>query len=210
MPARAERSPERLVFFSDAVVAIAVTLLILPLADAVPEAVAKHTGSVELITENGWKIFSFLLSFFVISRLWRVHHRLFEEIRAIAPGLMVANSVWLLAIVVLPFPTEMVSGYGNDRFTQSFYIATILLANLCELAMVVIARSTPGAAKDDSEVLSRMFVGTVTSSIALVIALALGILLPQMSYYPLLLLMLNGPVERVRERMKAARARAEA
>lgn len=208
MPARAERSPERLVFFSDAVVAIAVTLLILPLADAVPEAVAKHTGSVELITENGWKIFSFLLSFVVISRLWRVHHRLFDEIQAVSSRLMVVNSVWLLAIVVLPFPTEMVAGYGSDKFTQSFYIATILLANASELGMIVIARITPGSAKDDSEVLSRMLAGAATGCIALVIAFVLGIVLPQLSYYPLLLLALNGPVERVRERLKAARAAA--
>lgn len=208
MPARAERSPERLVFFSDAVVAIAVTLLILPLADAVPEAVAKHTDSVELITENWWKIFSFLLSFFVITRLWRVHHRLFEDVKAIAPGLMETNAIWLLAIVVLPFPTEMVSGYGNDPFTQSFYIATILVATICELVMVAIARRMPGLADDSAERLDGMLVGTAASGIALIIAFALGFLLPAMSYYPLLLLLLIGPAQRIRTRLRKNRATA--
>jgi uncharacterized membrane protein len=64
------RSPERLVYFSDAVVAIALTLLVLPLAEAVPEAVSKHADSLKVITENQWKIYSFLLSFAVIARLW--------------------------------------------------------------------------------------------------------------------------------------------
>jgi len=206
MDARAERSPERLVFFSDAVVAIAVTLLILPLADAVPEAVAKHTPSLELISENGWKIFSFLLSFAVILRLWAVHHRFFEQVRAMSQGLMVANFGWLLAIVVLPFPTEMVAGYSDDRFTRSFYIGTMLAASACQLAMVLITRHSPGIAKDDAPDLDRMSFGSLASVTAILIAFVLGTLVPGVSYYPLLLLPLTGPLERLREHRLAARA----
>ncbi|WP_410615855.1 TMEM175 family protein [Amycolatopsis sp. lyj-109] len=60
-------------FVTDAVVAIAITLLVLPLVEAVPDAVAQHLGPAVLISENQWKIYSFLLGFAVIARLWVVH-----------------------------------------------------------------------------------------------------------------------------------------
>ena len=44
-----EKSPERLVFLTDAVVAIALALLVLPLAEIVPEVVAAHGQSVDAI-----------------------------------------------------------------------------------------------------------------------------------------------------------------
>ncbi|MGW7535973.1 hypothetical protein [Amycolatopsis sp. NPDC054798] len=50
------RSPERLVFFTDAVVAIATALVVLPLAQAVPDGVAQHLSPAELVGENQGKI----------------------------------------------------------------------------------------------------------------------------------------------------------
>jgi len=203
MPTRAERSPDRLVMFSDAVVAIAVTLLILPLADAVPEAVEKHIGSVELVAENKWKIFAFLLSFAVILRLWVVHHRVFEHLKAFNRPIMLANFCWLLAIVVIPFPTEMVSGYADDRFTAAIYVETIMVACLCQLAMIFITRGRPDLAQEDDGSFDRMFFGAVVAAAALVVAFVLVALVPGIGYWPMLLLVLNGPLERLRERRLA-------
>lgn len=209
MPARAERSPERLVFFSDAVVAIALTLLILPLADTVPEAVARHMSTLDLVRENQWKIYGFLLSFVVIARLWIVHHRVFEQVKTLDRGILLANFGWLLTVVVLPFATEMVSGYGDDDpFTKGFYIGTILAAAVFTLIIVSILRARPGIAQDDPDTVDRMFFGSLISTAALAGAFVLGTLVPPLSYYPLLLLLLNGPLERWRERRRAARAEA--
>lgn len=122
----ATKSPERLVFFSDAVVAIALTLLVLPLTDVVSEVVATHGDPVEAVTENQWRIFSFLLSFVVIARFWVAHHRLFEDVRAYSSPLMTVNLCWLLTIAVLPFPSEMVGAFGIDRFTAMLYLGTIV------------------------------------------------------------------------------------
>jgi uncharacterized membrane protein len=194
MSSSVERSAERLVFFSDAVVAIALTLLILPLADVVPEAAAEHADSLKVITENQWKIYSFLLSFFVIGRLWVAHHRVFEQIKAYNRWLMNVNLWWLLTIVVLPFPTEMIGGFDDDRFTAVFYIATILAADACLLAMVLITRRDPDVARNPGGVPDRQFFMGVFNVGLLVLALALAALVPGVRYLALLLLLLNLPV----------------
>src|SRR3954463_12442114 len=116
------RDPDRLVRFTDAVVAIAITLLVLPLVDVVSESVAEHHTSVEVITEHRPQILSFLLSFVVIAQYWVTHHRMFEDVKAYNRPLMASNMVWLLTIVVLPFPTEMVGLFSDDVFTTLLYI----------------------------------------------------------------------------------------
>ena len=203
MSSSVERSAERLVFFSDAVVAIALTLLILPLADVVPEAAREHARSLDVITENQWKIYSFLLSFAVIGRLWMSHHRLFEQIKAYNRPLMTVNMAWLLTIVVLPFPTEMIGGFDDDRFTAVFYIATILVSDLCMMAMVLITRRDPDVARNPGGVPDRRFFLGVFNVGLLVLALALAALVPGVRYLALLPLLLNYPASWILRRRTA-------
>ncbi|HWO59137.1 MAG TPA: TMEM175 family protein, partial [Umezawaea sp.] len=89
------RDPDRLVLFTDAVVAIAITLLVLPLVDVVTESVAEHHTSVQVIAEHRPEIFSFLLSFVVIAQYWVTHHRMFEGVKAYSRPLTVMNLAWL-------------------------------------------------------------------------------------------------------------------
>jgi len=70
----------RLVNFSDAVVAIAITLLILPLVDS-----AANIGGAELghfLADNGSKLLGFALSFVVIGRFWWAQHTMFERLQS--------------------------------------------------------------------------------------------------------------------------------
>src|SRR3954468_8892714 len=120
------RDPDRLVLFTDAVVAIAITLLVLPLVDVVSESVAEHRTSVEVITEHRPQILSFLLSLVVIAQYWVTPHRMFEGVKAYSRPLTAVNLAWLLTIVFLPFPTEMVGVFGDDVFTTLLYTGTIL------------------------------------------------------------------------------------
>jgi uncharacterized membrane protein len=198
------KSPERLVFFSDAVVAIALTLLVLPLADAVPEAVSKHASALEVITENQVKIYSFLLSFVVIARLWISHHRLFEQVKAYNYPLIVANLCWLLTIVVLPFPTEMIGGFADDRFTSAFYIGTVLAGFIFQLAMIVIIRGVPEIAESHPGISDRQRFAAAANTVILAVALALAALVPGVSYFALLLLVLTPVVSRLRYRRPLA------
>jgi uncharacterized membrane protein len=199
------KSPERLVFFSDAVVAIALTLLVLPLAEAVPEAVGQQMTSLEVITENQWQIYSFLLSFIVIARLWISHHRVFAQVTSYNTPLVVANLCWLLTIVVLPFPTEMVGAFGEDRFTTLFYIGTMLASSICQLAIILIIRGNPELGGSPHELSDRQRFGIVVNTVTMMLALTLTALVPGVGYLSILLLGLTPVVFRLGYRPSTAR-----
>src|SRR5690242_5482336 len=97
---------DRIVFFSDAIVAIAITLLVLPLVDSVPEEGTFKAS--DLLADDSALLLAFGLSFFVIARFWLVHHRIFTKIEGYTTPLVWANMAWLVSIVWLPFPTEMI------------------------------------------------------------------------------------------------------
>ncbi len=96
---------ERLAFFTDAVVAIAITLLALDLK--VPEG--SSWGAIwSAIGDNGDGYLAFLISFFIIANAWTSHHSLFRYITRADPRLLWINLLWLLTVVVAPFFTRMV------------------------------------------------------------------------------------------------------
>jgi uncharacterized membrane protein len=195
----APRTAERLVTFTDAVVAIAITLLILPLADVVSDALSKHERSFQAITDNQWQIYSFLLSFAVIARLWYSHHRIFEHIQGYSPGLIWWNFAWLLTIVVLPFPTDMVAGFTNDRFVTALYIGTVLASTVCQVVLIVIVNRHPDIARAEDPIPRRSLLGSVSSASLLALALVLAITVPKVGYYGLLLLLVPDLVHRARQ-----------
>src|SRR5919197_2493902 len=94
---------ERIAFFSDAVFAIAMTLLVVQLS--VPTGPAGELGHT--LRARGSKFFAFGLSFLVIGQYWLAHHRVFRHIRRYDLGLLWLNLLWLLAIAFLPFPTAV-------------------------------------------------------------------------------------------------------
>ncbi|MFJ6706852.1 MULTISPECIES: TMEM175 family protein [unclassified Streptomyces] len=197
-PDRIERgvSGERLVLFSDAVTAISITLLILPLVDLVPEAASAHEGASEVITGHLDQIWSFLLSFAVIANIWQEHHRAFSTVSTVTRSLTVWNMGWLLSVVVLPLPTEMIGAFGRDRFVAAFYYAVLLVGMVCRLAMLKVLKSNPAMVEDDGEETRRriahLYTGSCSNVIAVVVAFALALVVPVLQYYSLLLLVLPG------------------
>lgn len=184
-----KKSSERLVFFTDAVVAIALTLLVLPLTDLVPELVAEHRPAVEAVTHNWSKIVSFLLSFLVIGRFWSVHHRIFEHVRAYSTALVRVNFCWLLTIALLPFPTELIGAYQSERFTVVFYLGTLLASSLCHTTMVFIIRRDPQIRGDAEPVSDETWWNHVLSAVVFALAVVVALIKPGLGYYVLLLLL---------------------
>ena len=104
---------ERLVFFSDAVMAIAMTLLAIDLK--VPE-IAVTVASTELpgrLNELAPRFMSFIVSFVVVGVYWMSHHRYFGYIKRYDNKLILLNLLFLLFIVCMPFVASLLGLYGR-------------------------------------------------------------------------------------------------
>jgi uncharacterized membrane protein len=186
-----------MVFFGDAAVAIAITLLVLPLTEAVPEAIVTDDSSLDVIVHLQGQIWTFLLSFAVIARLWAAHHHLFEQVATYNPALLRWHLAWVFTIVVLPFPTAMIAGFGDDPFTPLLYIATVLLASACLTMLVLVVHRHPELRVDDPPEL-RIF-NSVATTASLVVAFGIA-LIPGVRYFALLLLFVPPVLSRIRYR----------
>lgn len=111
---------DRLVFFCDAVVAIAITLLVFNLK--IDHIAGSHLTFKDVLLP--WHSFlAFLLSFFNIASFWKNHHSFFSHIKRIDEPLLWMNICWLFFIILLPFTTSLVSSYFTDAaaiFAYSF------------------------------------------------------------------------------------------
>ncbi len=121
---RTERGLDRLVAFSDGVVAIAITLLVLPLLD-----VADDVSSSDVWSDAWPRMQGFAITFAVVASFWVVHHRLFELIDDYNGRLVWANMLWLATIAFLPFSSEVVgTGDLDDMTVRALYIGSLVSA----------------------------------------------------------------------------------
>lgn len=106
---------ERVAFFTDAVFAIAMTLLIVSI-DA-PRLVADSMDPQILwqeLRDMLPEFFSFFLAFLLLGRYWMAHHELFAALKGVDRSLIAGNLVYLAFVAFLPFPTELVGRYESN------------------------------------------------------------------------------------------------
>jgi uncharacterized membrane protein len=114
---------DRLVYFSDAVFAIAMTVLVLSIH--LPSVPGEKLGHV--LRQLVPSIWSYFLSFAVIGMFWLGHHRMFHYIRRIDPTTLQLNLVLLSLIAIFPFPTEVLGTYGQHPLGTMVYAAAATL-----------------------------------------------------------------------------------
>lgn len=106
---RLRHGPEtaRTVFFSDAVFAIAMTLLVLDLKPPVLPSDITGAEFDTFLVSQAEPFAGFVLSFVLVGRIWLGHHRTFNAIKAYDGRLQVINLVGLFFVVFLPVPTSL-------------------------------------------------------------------------------------------------------
>jgi uncharacterized membrane protein len=124
---------DRIALFTDAVFAIAITLLILEIK--VPHLEYKpglNQAILGALLNMTGEFIGFIISFFVIGSFWMAHHLIFAYVTGFDKKLLMINLVFLLGIVVMPFTTALMSVYIVN-VTFNIYAFNIIFAGLMQI-----------------------------------------------------------------------------
>lgn len=125
-----DRELDRIVFFSDAVFAIAITLLVLSIeVPQIPENLVAEE-LLDQLFDLGRNMLSYVLSFLVIFSFWTVHHSMFSSIRGYDRGLLWLNGLFLMAVAFLPFPSALLGEYGDQQLVVAIYGGSMAVTRL--------------------------------------------------------------------------------
>jgi uncharacterized membrane protein len=133
-----ERATDRLTLFSDAVVAIAITLLAIELP--VPDG-SNVSELWSQVRHNDGHYAAFLISFMAIAAAWSGHHDLFRYVKRTDARLRALNMAWLFTIVVTPFATRLLTASGHPTLDThalrfGFYALIQTLESVAQFAML--------------------------------------------------------------------------
>lgn len=162
---------ERLVFFSDAVFAIAVTLLILDVRLPPNVDAAHFADHLNLIIP---RIASYALSFFVIGAYWSAHQRLYHYIVRYDSRMIWLNLILLLFVVFIPFPTSLVADAGDTLSVIILYSLTITITGLAMYANWWYASSGRRLVSADLDEVEMRNFSIRTLSVPLIFLLSIG------------------------------------
>lgn len=175
MSLRERYGPDRIIAFSDAVIAIAITVLLLPLAEVeIPEG-----GTLgDLIRENGALLGGLTLSWAIIAVFWLAHHRVFDHITFFDSLTVRLNFLWMFVIALMPLPTNILIQSEPTRETVGLYIGWMLLTSGILVLIQWHGRRTPGMMDADyiktpeaHEAMVRSLLITAVFAICLLVAL---------------------------------------
>lgn len=126
---------ERVIFFSDAVFAIAITLLVVGLRP--PDLATSQLDSqlLDQILKNSGQILGFFFGFVVIGLYWVSHLRIFRALEHSDRKLIWLDLAFLFWIVLMPYPTEILGAHDPTRATIVLYAVVQVGTSLTQLAL---------------------------------------------------------------------------
>lgn len=127
---------ERMILFSDAVFAIAITLLIIEIkVPEIPSALVTDDVLLKALGHLVPKFMGYLISFMLIGLYWTIHHRMFGFVTGYDRRLIRLNLVFLFFIALMPFSTGFYSEYAGSamfrkglKVPMTFYVLNFAAA----------------------------------------------------------------------------------
>lgn len=129
---------ERLILFSDAVFAIAITLLVIEIkVPEIPKLEVTDGKLLHALAELIPKFFGFIISFMFIGIYWTVHHRMFGFVVNYTAKLLRLNLLFLFAVALMPFSTAFYSEFVLRHVITPviFYTGNIIILGVFNLLM---------------------------------------------------------------------------
>lgn len=125
----------RLIGFSDAVIAIAITLLVLEIRAPELGGELSEAELTRAILGQWPKYLGFFTSFWVIGLYWLAHLRIFRAIRGYDRRLLMLNLFFLFTVAFTPFPTALLFGFAGIFISVFLYAGTLALTGLSLVAI---------------------------------------------------------------------------
>jgi uncharacterized membrane protein len=138
--ARGELEFDRLAFFSDAIYAISLTLLVVGLDIPSIADTSSNQDLWDALDELQPEIVMFFISFFVIGSFWLAHHRFVARLAAINRPLMLVSLFYLAFIAFLPFPSGLLGEYSDNSVAVALYALCIAVVASVEAVLFALAR----------------------------------------------------------------------
>jgi uncharacterized membrane protein len=168
---------ERIVFFSDAVFAIAITLLALEIRLPESERLLEDGELIVQLSGIWHSYLGYFLSFMVIGIFWMAHHRKFLLIKRYDSKLMMFNLLILMVIAFIPFPSSLISKYPG-RTATIFYALTMIAGELL-LAITWWYASQNNRLTDlDLKQRRRQFINPIATSLVFVLSIGIALVSP--------------------------------
>ena len=165
---------ERLVFFSDAVFAIAITLLVIEIHVPSPADAAAQGGYGNALYHLVPSFAAFVLSFAVIARFWMGHHAAFSQCGRFDKRLLWPNTLLLMAVAFMPFATAFLARNLGNVAPAVFYNATLLVTAIFSARLISIA-TAPDMRRDGADLHEIATYPTRGWAVALAAALSLAV-----------------------------------
>ena len=125
----------RIVAFTDGVMAVAITLLVLNLE--VPDVRPDELD--EALRELDGSFLAYVLTFALVGRFWVIHHNLFETLERFDGQMMVLNLLFLALIALMPFGMDLVDSYPDTSIAIATFAGILSLTSLTHWTMTTYA-----------------------------------------------------------------------
>jgi uncharacterized membrane protein len=197
---------DRTEYFSDAIIAIAATLLVIELKPPRSENLAGAT-LWDALAHDSPNFVAFAVSFVFIGIAWAAHHDMFRYIRRTNHVLLILNLIFLMAIALQPFSTALIAehyGKPNETTAALVYYGILLSASLSYNAVWWYAVQSGLVSEDlDPQMLRALSLEHVAAPVLHAAALVVAIWSVPLSLIPLGLVYLLFALPRVTERWAA-------
>ena len=152
---------ERLLAFSDGVIAVIITIMVLELK-------APHDASLGALREAAPVFASYVLSFIYVAIYWNNHHHLFYLVRRIGGGVLWANLHLLFWLSLIPFSTSWIGEHPDAPIPAAIYGVTLLMPALAwAILQALLVRHQGGSGSDLAHALGRDIKGKISPALYL-------------------------------------------